>query len=319
MRAMFRVKEGTPDEAWHDLLACHRLARLCDQGSFIVDGLVAVKIDMIAQTGDRLLVEHGGLTSDQIAKMRTDFNALPAMTSVAGRLDRVERLSLLNVIVIFARDGISSVNDVEQMIPKGRLGAIIDSLVASAVNWDIPLRIANSWCDRSVAVTQCPATRERSKAIKELEVALHEICKVARDPKSIGWSLLASPRKDISERLGNFIVGMLLPIPWTARDAEDRARMQNKLTDVAFALAAYRADRDSYPPKLAALVPKYMPKLPKDLFNNDADLHYLPTGDGYLLYSVGINGKDDGGRGEDDRKHDEGWDDLIVRVPSRAD
>ena len=54
--------------------------------------------------------------------------------------------------------------------------------------------------------------------------------------------------------------------------------------------------------------------MPKDIFNNDADLHYLRKGNGYLLYSVGDNGKDDGGKGRDDAKNGEGWDDLVVRM-----
>ena len=41
-------------------------------------------------------------------------------------------------------------------------------------------------------------------------------------------------------------------------------------------------------------------KIPKDIFNDDADLHYMRKGDGYLLYSVGANGKDDGGKGYED-------------------
>ena len=55
--------------------------------------------------------------------------------------------------------------------------------------------------------------------------------------------------------------------------------------------------------------------MPKDLFN-DAELHYRREGGGYLLYSVGINGKDDAGRSYDDRKKGEDWDDVVVRVPA---
>ena len=39
---------------------------------------------------------------------------------------------------------------------------------------------------------------------------------------------------------------------------------------------------------------------------------YRPTDTGYLLYSVGINGKDDDGRGHLD---DPVGDDLVVRMP----
>ena len=93
--------------------------------------------------------------------------------------------------------------------------------------------------------------------------------------------------------------------------------MQFDLTKLAFALAAYRADRGTYPAKLADLVPKYVAEVPKDIFNA-SELHYRPEGGGYLLYSVGANGKDDGGKGYDDRKDGEGWDDIAVRMPAAA-
>ena len=94
--------------------------------------------------------------------------------------------------------------------------------------------------------------------------------------------------------------------------------MQIELTELAFALAAFRADNDSYPDKLVDLTPKYIAEVSKDIFS-DADLHYTREGDGYLLYSVGVNGKDDGGKGCDDRTEaGEDWDDLVVRMSAGA-
>ncbi len=98
---------------------------------------------------------------------------------------------------------------------------------------------------------------------------------------------------------------------------EHGATVQFQFTKCAFALAAYRVDNGSYPEKLADLKPKYVAEVPKDIFD-DADLHYRRDSGGYLLYSVGPNGKDDGGRGRDDCKNNEGWDDLVVRMPAPA-
>ena len=56
-------------------------------------------------------------------------------------------------------------------------------------------------------------------------------------------------------------------------------------------------------------------KVPADIFANDGPLHYQRRDKGYLLYSVGVNGRDDGGRGYDDRKDGEDCDDIAVRVP----
>jgi len=76
-------------------------------------------------------------------------------------------------------------------------------------------------------------------------------------------------------------------------------------------LAAYRSDNRQYPKALNALAPKYLPTIPQDLFSGKA-LIYRPTDDGYLLYSVGVNGKDEEGRSYDD---DPRGDDLTVRMP----
>jgi hypothetical protein len=98
-------------------------------------------------------------------------------------------------------------------------------------------------------------------------------------------------------------------------EAEDRWAMRLELSKLGFALASYRADRGAYPTRLADLVPDYVSEVPKDLFN-DSELCYRLEGKGYLLYSVGANGKDDGAKRREDCGEDDGWDDLVVRVTS---
>ena len=115
-------------------------------------------------------------------------------------------------------------------------------------------------------------------------------------------------------------IGLLLGYPVGAVRAAEKADLQ--VTRVAMALAAYRAEHDAFPPKLAKLAPKHLAKVPGDRFS-DTELTYRRTDDGYVLYSVGPNGQDDNGRNwqldpkpadaEYDR-HD--WDDIAIRVPA---
>jgi hypothetical protein len=70
--------------------------------------------------------------------------------------------------------------------------------------------------------------------------------------------------------------------------------MEHDLIKLALSLVQYHADHGSYPEKLSDLVPSYLDAIPKDIFN-DSDLHYTREGKGYVLYSVGRNGEDDGG------------------------
>ncbi|MFM2294246.1 MAG: hypothetical protein RLZZ350_659, partial [Verrucomicrobiota bacterium] len=63
---------------------------------------------------------------------------------------------------------------------------------------------------------------------------------------------------------------------------------------VACALERHRLAHGSYPAALDALAPKFIAQLPHDVINGEP-LHYRREGDGYKLWSVGWNEKDDGG------------------------
>jgi hypothetical protein len=314
-RAMLRISEGRIDDAWDDLLNCHRLARLTGQGGTLVEALVCLTIDSIACAGDQTFLQNAKLTAGQIAKMRADLDKLPPIPSIADKIDMGERFMFLDSALTTARKGPSFLMKLDGGgARKSVWESLTDSLAPLAVDWDVVLSLGNSWYDRSVAAARKTSRTERVKAANELVKDLGQLTNRARDPKSIALSLLGNPRKANSERIGQMLVALLLPGVQASVEAEDRQTMQFNVTCLAFALAAYRADRGDYPPKLADLVPQYVKNLPKDIFNDEADLKYKLQDGGYLLYSVGRNGKDDGGRSYDDRKDDEDCDDLAVRI-----
>ena len=115
--------------------------------------------------------------------------------------------------------------------------------------------------------------------------------------------------------VGNVMICLLLPAISIAQDAEDRSHQQVHNLQVAFALAAYRSDHDAYPEKLKQLAPKYIKKVPGDIFSGKS-LVYKPTETGYLLYSFGRNEKDEGGSSHSDQPS---GDDLRIRMPLPAD
>ncbi len=68
---------------------------------------------------------------------------------------------------------------------------------------------------------------------------------------------------------------------------------------LAVALAGYRASSGSYPASLEALVPTWIAAIPEDPVSG-APFVYRRDGESYALYSVGMNGLDDGGNDESD-------------------
>ncbi len=77
------------------------------------------------------------------------------------------------------------------------------------------------------------------------------------------------------------------------RPMQSRTTIDAALT--MFALRAWHDRRGEYPEELAALVPEYLPRLPID-YADLQPLRYRRVGEGYLLYSIGEDGVDDGGK-----------------------
>ena len=106
------------------------------------------------------------------------------------------------------------------------------------------------------------------------------------------------------------MVAILFPGLSKASDLRDRAVTRLDLSKVSLALAADRAEKGQFPDSLAALAPAHLKEVPKDLFT-DGPLVYKKTATGFLLYSLGPNMKDDGGRTvEDDMVNF----DIVVKV-----
>lgn len=317
-RATLRLGSGQVDAAWDDLLAVHRLGRLAHQGTTLIDALVGIAIDGIACRGDNVLIAHGRLTSRQALAMRDDLCKLPLSRTMTAKIDVAERLMYLDSVTAIARGGLDQLDRIAGSgESRGAASAILGWAGRVAIDWDVPLQMGNPWYDRLVAAGQKPAYAERKAAMNQIETELKETAAKVRDMKSLAYEMLGGPRRVLSERLGQVFVSLLLSAVGAAVEAEERGLMQRQLAEIGFSLAAYRADHGKYPSRLADLLPKYAEAIPEDEFSG-ADLIYRSDSAGFLLYSVGRNGQDDGGRGYNDRDETPGsqdWDDLLVRVP----
>jgi hypothetical protein len=110
---------------------------------------------------------------------------------------------------------------------------------------------------------------------------------------------------------GMELVSDLMPYLASVRRDEPQAIVEADLSALALQLRLYRIDHGAFPDALSALG---MPEAA--LLDRFADrpFVYRREGAGYVLYSVGPDGKDDGGRSrEEDTKHTGRWD-IVVRA-----
>ncbi len=105
-RAMLRIGEGTFDEAWQDLLACHRLGRVVTRGPSLIEALIGMAIDAIASRADLVYLERANVTTKQVLDRLNDLQGLPSIPPIAGRIDLDERFSHLDSLRVIRRGGV---------------------------------------------------------------------------------------------------------------------------------------------------------------------------------------------------------------------
>jgi hypothetical protein len=313
-RAMLHVGEGKLDKAWQDLLTCHRLGRLAARGATLFDMVVGIVIDQVASNADLALLECAKPTAKQATTWLRDLQELPPMPVVADKVDLGERFIFLDCVQLVQEGGLKNLDALaggtskpDPLREKGQ------QIVEEIIDWDPALRNGNRWYDRLAAATRIKDRVVREKELDRIDETLRTMTKDVVNPENVWQAVLKGEQlgKALGKLAGDILIALVMPGALKGRISADKAEQTERNLQLAFALAAYKSDHNRYPPKLDDLAPKYLARIPDDLFSGKA-LIYRPSDDGYLLYSVGVNGKDDGGRGRDD---DPPGDDLSVRMP----
>jgi hypothetical protein len=308
-RATLRLGEKKFDEAWADIIACHRLGRLLTRGATLIETLVGVAICQIASNVTLVYLDSANLTAKQALERLKELEALPPMAPMAGKIDLSERMMGLDALQMLRRGGAKGLNFLfDENVPVTEE----ERKALDKMDWTPVMQTMNKWYDRMAAAMRLKDRAAREKEFAKLDEELRDAKKKAPTPADFAKIL---PVKDgdkvAGKTVGDVLASLLLPSVRKVQQAHDRLTQVERNLRVAFAMAAYRADNEHYPEKLADLAPKYLTAVPDDVFSGKA-LIYKPSEKGYLFYSVGPNGKDDGGRWFDD---DPPGDDPSVRMP----
>jgi hypothetical protein len=321
--AMRQLSDGKVAEAQQEVLACHRLARLVGQGPTIIEALVGIAIESMACRGDAMIVDHGNLTEKQAKQFQADLGKLTSMPRMVDKLSTAERFMYLDVVSSLAQGGsddlFGNLGGVGIASGGNQLAnGIKKVLTQSMLDWDEVLRSGNEMYDKMEKAAGNSSRAERLKAFGRLNEELKQSTIRARatfrNPLSIAAALFLS-RKAKGRLMGGILNSLLLPALNQAMEAEDRSTTRLQLAQTAYALAGYRAKFGSYPQGLSQLAPKYIPKVPRDLYSGHS-FRYFGDSDDFLLYSVGTNGQDDSGLTFDSIPR---GDDIVVDTRPKMD
>lgn len=124
------------------------------------------------------------------------------------------------------------------------------------------------------------------------------------DQNTVDWDeVLENENRFLRSQLGSsFEAWKVIPELWLSRGVRRRTEQRHllgvarlRLLIIELALRAYRCDQGQSPTSLISLVPKYLHSLPKDPFSGRT-IAYRASGTNWVLYSVGPDGVDDGGK-----------------------
>jgi hypothetical protein len=313
-RALLHAGEKRCDEAWNDLLACHRLARVVARGGTLIEALVGMAIDIHTAKADLAFLDNPELDAKRISACLRDLQALPRPPLVADKIDLSERIVALEMFMLLDRYGVKYL----EVLSGGGAGSPgktalkdwLSDLMLKNIDWDSALRNTNRWYDRLAAAARGKDRATREKDFEQIDRDLKALRTRLGEPGGMG-AMLKEYGWDRGRLFSDLVTVLLLPATAKVQTAADRGEQTHHNLCIAFALAVYQREHGKYPEKLEALTPAYLPEAPQDLFVA-GPLIYRPSAKGYLLYSVGPNKKDEQGRASDDNPP---GDDLRVQMP----
>lgn len=296
-RAMLRLGERLPDEAWDDVITGHRLGRSLSFGGSWEELLAGIAIDAVFYRVDGVYLENCRLSARQLRKRLRELQALPPIGSVANQIDLGDRVTVLRKLQLL-RQGNAEFLDGEFEKPSVPLTAEQKQKLLT-LDWSEVQRATNRWHDRTVAALRIEDRAMRQRAL----LSLQEEIDLLKGPP-LSYTTLekflfdAVPGQTAARALSNRTLQVFNKVTETAmmlQRPHDITVQRMRTLQIAYAIAIYRREYGRFPAKLNDLAPDILGEVPNDLFT-DKPLAYRAQGEGFLLYSFGSNGKDDGGR-----------------------
>jgi hypothetical protein len=269
LHARHAAATGDRKTALADLTTVHRIARHACSEPFSVSLLVAASFDSMASKALQAIANDGPLTKDELSAF--DYDPLVSYRRHLPRTLQADDAMGLNML--------AGIDD--------RLDLSTALALADNFNRD-PHRVLLLGLGPIyrvfVLVPELHAHRSRMEAMHGL---------VDRDYSAIKKRV--AELVDRFERQANSPLAAALAPSMGYFDAVFRADATSAVERTAVALLRFRAERNEFPDVLAALSPEYITILPRDPYD-EQPLRFKKTERGWVVYSVGPDLVDDGGK-----------------------
>jgi hypothetical protein len=320
VRAMLAVGEGRTAEACSDLLVAITLARLVDRSAPPMAENLYYTWEWIVTWSLRGVVTQERPAENDLRALLDALDRRPPRRPPWERCLNSERLSHLDFLQRLARGDEAALDrHPETRLPR-EWGLKPDDY--KRMDFTAALGEANRRYDEIAESYRRMARTERNAAVFEMDKKNREAAKLYAEGGTLfgmkTWKWTPSSPLEISnvifqERI--FRIGLSMT-------NGDYLEVNGSLLRTTIGLEIHRAKYGAYPDRLSELGRRLILAPPVDPYSG-SPLLYVRIQDGFLLYSVGPNEIDEGGRdhgdwrqlSDDERTNIPTWDDIRIRLP----
>ena len=299
-RSQLRAENGRYEEAFNDVKTLYLFGRHVKGTKLVlIEQLVGIAIEAIAVENLRNILSEHEIDSALLARLQKDFEQMKSVEDFTMSFEGEKMFVYDEIQRCFTEDRFGGGHLYLTRI--GQIDSYGDESETTTV--DIILEQLSSpegWA-RAVKVLFFHPNKQQTREAADRFYAFCETF-AQKTPAQIKAEGLGIEKETIKIVGDNVFLSMLSPALGRAAEMGHRHRTNVEATISILALQRYKADKGSFPDNLQELVTAgYLRQLPVDVFS-DKPLIYRKTDESFILYSIGGNFKDDGGKAEIDSK-----------------
>jgi hypothetical protein len=280
LHASAELASGRSDVALADIAVVHRVADSLTGQSTLVMAMIRVAILGLTLQPFAEGLSAGAWSDQELMALQKHFESIELLTGFDAAMRGGERNGGTRLM---------------QDLPRQELA---DMLAGDTQNTkDYFFKLALRWCPRGwLFQNAVNYSRVMQKSFEGYDVRAQRVF-----PEKCDAALTFLDEQ--LQGLTPFKYLAAVGVPNIKQAAQAMAHQQTLMHGAALACALerYRRAHGEYPETLAALVPRFIAKLPSDIMTGEALKYQRADKDQFHLYSVGWNLKDDGGTRTSDR------------------
>ena len=295
-RSRLHAENGRYEEAISDIKTCYLFGRHIKGTKLVlIEQLVGIAIEAIAVENLRDILSEHQIDATVLTTVQKDFEQIFAGEDFTMSFEGEKMFVYDEIQRCFTEDRfggghlylsrIVNLSDDSDDV----LGIILENL-SSPEGWG-----------RAVNVLFFHPNKQQTREAADRFYAFCETFaqKTPAQIKAEGLGIEKETMKIVGD---NLFLSVLTPALGMAAQRGHQHRTNVEATISILALQRYKADKGSFPDNLQELVTAgYLRQLPVDVFS-DKPLIYRKTDESFILYSIGGNFEDDGGKAEIDSK-----------------